>query len=535
MATTSVPRDPPTEARTLRRFLLKKLISFPALLAALLVVALYVPFRDFKVDPDFWWHLKVGQSILATHHWPSSDTYSLTASGTPWIAYEWGGETLLAAVQRVWGLQGLVGLDLALAAAVLLSLYALAALRSRNSKAAFVSCALLLPLMVVSFSLRPQMLGYLFLILALIILERFRQGRSGTLWLLPLLFLVWVNTHGSFVIGIFAFGVYALSGLVKLRWGGLEAKGWTTTQRLQLGLVFLASLIALCATPYGVRLAAYPLDMAVSQPVNVASVQEWQPIPLNTSTGQLFLALVVGFLLAQVILRPTWQLAELTLFFAGVVAAFLHFRFVMLFVPFSAPLLGVIVSNWIPPYDPGKDKYLLNALLMAAAIAGVVRFFPSRARLEDQIVQRWPVKAVQYLRQHPIPRPMFNSYGYGGYLIYSLDDQDKVFIDGRGDIYERSGVFADYMSISRIERSALLLLRAYHVRSCFLERNEPLATLLAASADWQKVYADDLSVLFVRISGSDSESKAGDRGHYHEGSESAYIEGWGQSAGGPCS
>jgi hypothetical protein len=464
----------------------------------MLVGVLFALLRGFTVDPGFWWHLKVGQTLLATHHWPRADTYSFTARGTPWMASEWLGEALLASAQRAWGLRGLLALDLALAAAILLALYALAWLRSRHAKAAFVACLLLLPLAAVSFSLRPQMLGYFFLILTLIILERFRQGRAGTLWLLPPLFLVWVNTHGSFVVGLFAFGVYGISGLVKIRWGGLESILWTSSERLRLGLVFTASLIALAVTPYGTRLAAYPLDMAFSQPINVASLIEWEPMPFNASVGKLFLALLLGFLLAQIVLRPTWQLAELTLFLVGIVAACLHMRFLLVFVPFSAPLFAVILSHGIPAYAPAKDKYALNALLMIAVVVGVVRFFPSQAHLESLVAQHFPVKAVQYLRQHPPPWPMYNTYKYGGYLIYALDGPNRVFIDDRAEIYEPAGVLADYRSIAWVESNALSLLRAYDVQSCLIERDEVLATLLAASSQWQKVYADELSVLFVR-------------------------------------
>jgi hypothetical protein len=503
MTTNTVSVVTHVHSQTSRQPLLKRVVSFPALLGALLVAALFVPLRDFTLDPDVWWHIKVGQSILATHHWPTADTYSFTAPGTPWMAYEWLGETLLAAVHGARGLRGLMALDITLGAATLLALYALASLRSRNSKAAFVTCALLLPLIAVSFSLRPQMLGYLFLILTLIILERFRQGRAGTLWLLPPLFLVWVNTHGSFVVGLFALGVYGVCGLVKIRCGGLESTPWTAAQRLRLSLVFLASLIALAVTPYGTKVAAYPMEMTFSLPIAVANVQEWQSMPFNLPFGKIFLVLLVAFLLAQVILRPTWQLAELTLFLAGVVAACLHARFLLIFVPFCAPVFAVILSRWIPPYEPGKDKYALNALLIIAIVVGLVQFFPSRKQLESQLAERWPVKAVQYLKRHPPPRPMFNNYSYGGYLIYTLDGQNKVFVDGRADVYEGTGVLADYGRIAQVASNALLLLRVYKVQSCLIERDEALAALLAASAQWQKIYADELSVLFVRKNVSD--------------------------------
>jgi len=463
-----------------------------------LVIARFVFLRQFILDPDVWWHIKVGQTILATHHWPKADTYSFTAPGTPWMAYEWLGDTLLGASQRAWGLRGLMALDLGLCAGILLALYALASLRSRNSKAAFVACGLLLLFTGVSFTLRPQMLGYLFLILTLIILERLRQGRAGTLWLLPPLFLVWVNTHGSFVIGLLAFGVYGVSGLVKIRWGGLESFAWTAAQRIRLGLVFAASLIALAVTPYGTRLVLYPFDMAFSQPVNVANIREWQPLPFNDPWGKLFLALLLGFLLAQTALRLTWHLAEFTLFLIGAAMACLHLRFILAFVPFSAPLFAVILGRWIPPYEAGKDKHVLNALLMIAIAVATIRLFPSQKELKSLVAQHWPVRAVQYVKQYSLPRPMYNTYSFGGYLVYALDGENKVFIDGRGDIYERTGVLADYLSIERVAPNAFPLLRLYNVQSCLIKRDEPLATLLSASSEWQKVYSDDLSVLFVR-------------------------------------
>ena len=507
------PRSAPLPESPLRReILVERVISFPAMLGVLLVAALFVPLRDFKVDPDLWWHLKIGQDILATHHWPTVDTYSFTAPGTPWMAYEWVGETLLAAVQRAWGLRGLMGLNLALGTAIVLALYALATLRSGSSKAAFVTCLPLLPLTAFSFTLRPQMLGSLFLVFTLIILERFRQGHTGTLWLLPPLFLVWVNTHGSFVVGLFAFAVYSISGLVEIHWGGLESVRWTAGERLRLGMAFLASLIALTCTPYGTKVAAYPIEMTFSLPFAVANVQEWQSMPFNLPFGKLFLALLVGFLLAQIILRPTWQLAELTLLLTGLVAACLHARFLLIFVPFCAPVLAVIVSRWIPPYDPGKDKYALNALLIAAVVVGMVRFFPSREELAGHVAQNWPEKAVRYIEQHPLPQPMYNNYAYGGYLIYALDGRNKVFVDGRADVYEGTGVLADYGRIAQVASDTLLLLRVYKVQSCLIERDEALATLLAASSQWQKVYADELSELFVRNVVGDSGIQAGERG-----------------------
>jgi hypothetical protein len=481
---------------------LKRIFSFPVMLGALLVAAIFVPLRNFYLDPDVWWHVKVGETILSSHHWPTTDPYSFTAQGTPWMAYEWLGEVVLAAAHRLAGLQGLMALDLLIAGAVLSALYAYVSLRSGNSKAAFVVCTVMLPLAYLSFTLRPQMLGYLFLILTMLALERFRQGRAGTLWFLPLLFLVWVNTHGTFIFGLGALGLYWVSGLIRLDRGNVQSRLWTAGERVRIALVFMLCLIAITITPYGTRLAAYPFDMAFAQPINVANIQEWQPMLFNLLFGKIFLALIILFVLAQVTLRPTWRPEELVLFFIGMGMACLHVRFVLLFVPFCAPMLAAVVAQGMSKYNPAKDQFALNAALLALVAAALVWFFPSQAKLQSALTEHSPVKAVEYLRRNPVHGLMYNTYGYGGYLIWSLDGQNKVFVDGRADIYERVGVLSDYLDISRLAPNTMLLLRAYNVQACLVDRDEGLATLLAASPEWQETYHDKLSRLFVRREGS---------------------------------
>jgi hypothetical protein len=103
-----------------------------------------------------------------------------------------------------------------------------------------------------------------------------------------------------------------------------------------------------------------------------------------------------------------------------------------------------------------------------------------------------------------VPGPMFNAYGFGGYLIWSRGPEHKVFVDGRTEIYELGGVFPDYMHIIRLQPGALSVLRAYGIQSCLVERDEPLATLLAALPDWQKLYSDNVSALFVRRRSAES-------------------------------
>jgi len=480
-------------------WLLKRIFSFPALLGAILVAAVFVLGRGFQVDPDLWWHIKTGQNILAAHRWPTTDPYSFTASGNPWIAYEWLGEVLLGTVFALAGLLGLDALLIILGAAILIALYAYATLCSGNSKAGFATAAVLYPLVTQSLSLRPQMLGYLFVILTLIVLERFRQKKPRALWCLPPLFLIWVNTHGSFIVGLGVIFVYWVAGVKAFRLGEIEEQGWTPVERLRLSFVFLLCLAALAVTPYGTRLAVYPFDMAFSQPINVANIAEWQGMPFHIFIGKFFLILLLGFIVLQIAFSFKWRPAELALFVFGTMMACLHIRFVLLFVPFFTPILAAILSHWLPHYEKEKDKYILNALLMVGVLVAMSYYFPTLEYLQRSVANQFPVRAVEHIRQHPIPGPIFNSYGYGGYLIWALPKQ-KVFIDGRADLYERGGALADYFEAANLKPAAFAVLRGYRIQSCLLDRqnNEALATVLSNHPEWEKVYSDNVSMIFVR-------------------------------------
>lgn len=449
-------------------------------------------------DPDTWWHVATGQQILATHTWPAADTFSFTVHGAPWLPYEWLGDVVMGACVNLAGLQGLTAGVTALAGLLFVLLYYYAFLRSRNAKAAFIACAAVLPLAVFFFTFRPQLVGYIFLVLTLIVLERFRQGLQQSVWLLPVVFLLWVNTHGSFIFGLLALGVYWICGQMNLSAGGLRSERWTARQNRHLALMIVLSALALWVTPYGWRVAINPIQMAFAQPVNINNISEWHSMPFNIWRGKLFLAYVLLFMLAQVLLPLRYRLEEMALFLFAVFAACVHVRFLIVFVIIFAPLLASLLGRWSPAYEPQKDRPLLNAAFLLIIAAALVAFFPTRQELQGTAEEFFPVNAVQYLHGHVIPQPMYNEYGYGGYLIWSFNGQRKVFIDGRADIYESRGVLSDYLKIARLDSAAPSLLKKYNIQSCLIPSDGPLATFLAVSSGWNRIYQDKISAIYVR-------------------------------------
>ena len=162
---------------------------------------------------------------------------------------------------------------------------------------------------------------------------------------------------------------------------------------------------------------------------------------------------------------------------------------------FARRYLQAMLARWIPPYMRHKDKYIANVALMAAVVVAMIHYFPTRAALDKKVAETYPVAALEYLNAHPIPGKMLDYYGFGGYLVFA---GRPVFIDGRGDLYERSGVFGDYVHLNEFEPGSLEILRNYGIDVCLLGTKQSLAAVLAVTPEWRRVYGDDTSVIFVR-------------------------------------
>jgi len=472
----------------------RTLTSFHAMCAALLVAGAYAVMVPFEADGDLWWHIRTGEHLLDTGAWPRVDPFSFTAAGAPWMAAEWLGDVLLALGARAGGLRGLDALTIALTALVMLALYALGTLRSGNAKAGFMAVAIQIGF-VSAFSLRPQLLGILFLVITLIVLERFRQTRSRWIWLLPPLFLVWINTHGSWIIGLGTIGVPLVTGLVDLRFGALSTRRWTVPERNQLLVVLLLCIAMTTVTPYGLGLALYPFTVASTLPISLAYIAEWQTMPFDSGLGKMFLGTLMGFSILQVAFQYSWRIDEwLTLLFATMMAC-LHVRFILLFVPFFTPLLATALARWTSAYREERDNPRLNGAIIAVIAVVLVALFPSEATLQAAVAKKFPVKALAFIEAHPTPGRLFNSYNFGGYLLWS---GRPVFIDGRSELYEATGVLRDYAQMIGAAPNAMKALDTYGIGSCLLEPKDPLAGLLARQPEWQHAYEDDASVLYVK-------------------------------------
>jgi hypothetical protein len=328
----------------------------------------------------------------------------------------------------------------------------------------------------------------------LLVLDRFRLTGKG-LWLLPPLFALWINLHGSWVFGIIVVALTVASGLVEGEWGLVVARRWTAAELKKLLLAFAASLAALFVNPFGYKLVMYPFELLSRQQSVTQFIEEWQPVNFSNPNGKLALILIMALLAAGLFSRRRWRLDEVLLTAFALWAALAHARFLffagLIIVPILAPRLELF-----PPYERELDKPWLNAIIMAGIVGGLVFFFPSRAQLQQRVDEEYPTAALQFMQRQHLNGRTFNDYVWGGYMEWNAPDLQPL-IDGRADIFVYNGVFDDVVRANAI-RDPLGILDKYKIDYALLGPKQALTYLLEHSAGWQPIYTDNVAVVFAR-------------------------------------
>jgi len=132
------------------------------------------------------------------------------------------------------------------------------------------------------------------------------------------------------------------------------------------------------------------------------------------------------------------------------------------------------------------------ALALVALAAKAATVLPTAANLRG-VHPGLPVGAVEYMKAHHPQGQLFNSYNWGGYLIWALPEY-PVFADGRTDLYGDE-LLGEWLQIANAEPGWEGRLAQHQVHLVLLEPGWALSKLLPAIG-WQLLYEDEHSVLF---------------------------------------
>lgn len=497
MKATAPGRNRSKSLRTIQR-----LFSFPVALASVLVVLTMLTVRGRFDDPDLWWHLKMGQIIWTTHSIPSRDLFSYTANQQALVPQEWLAQLNIFCAYQLAGFSGLMLWFALLTSALVVAGYILCRAYSGNAKVAFVGAMAIWFFGTIGFEIRPQMFSYILLVAELLLIHAGRTQNPRWFAGLPLVFLIWINSHASFVLGIAVACAYLVSSFFEFELGALISHRWDPRHRRIFIWSLLLSIAGLFLNPAGFKQIFYPFDTLMNMKLLMAHVEEWAPLNLSEARGIGVMAVLFCILLLVAARRAQIHLDELILVAAGTWMAVGHVRMVVIFGILVAPILSRQLAGVWENYDPKKDRVLPNVIFIGLSLAATVLAFPSKADLEKQVEAHSPVKALDYVRTHRLTGPMLNDYTYGGYLIWAAPDY-PVMIDGRTDVYEWSGFLQQYARWATLQEDPNLLLRKYNVNFCLLSTQSQMVNVLPLLHDWKLVYSDDLARVFVRTPSPD--------------------------------
>lgn len=398
-------------------------------------------------DPDLWWHLANARILMATGHFIRIEPYAWSVAGSPWINPEWLSELPYWFAYKGFKLEGIFLVSWLALAANLLLVFWRARRQSSQGSVVFWSSILAFSMMNVSAGPRTILFGYLLMNIELLIFECSDAGHESLLWFLPPLFCLWVNTHGTWLIGVALFGVYALSKTITVNSRFVEQKASPKAIRIRMLCVLLASAAALFINPYGVRILASPLDMIFHQPLNIEMTREWDPLRISSFYGLLLLAFVLLLVAANLRAPRKWNLFEIFQVLFALYAALSHVRFVCMAAVLMIPLLARDLNRAFPGKTPRRPRTALSvAAGLALAIVGLL-MIPSNEICQENLELAYPERLIALLNPQ---WKLFNEIRVGGRLAF---EGKPDFIDSRNDTFEHHGQLQDYTSASRSGQS----------------------------------------------------------------------------------
>ena len=440
---------------------------------------------------DLAYQLRAGAEILATGRIPTTDTWTFTMAGQPWVDQQWAAQIVLRSIESVGGWVGLAAFRAVLVGAIFGGTCLIAVRRGLDVRTAAILSLLAFVVAAPALALRPQLLGMLcFVGVLLLVVDR--REHPQRLWLAPIVVAIWANIHGSFFLGPLVLGLAWLEDVHDRRPGATQT----------LAVAGVAGLAA-CLTPSGPLVWLYAAGLTSNASVT-ARVTEWQPTSIRDVPGLLFFAsaLAIVTLIARSGRRVPWPtLAWLGVFFLiGVYA-----QRGVAWWPIAA--VTAIAGTLVPAF-PGRTRVetqtmrRLNALVAGVLVLAMFLALPSNrpavpgALVPADAVAPAPAGITASLRDLADPGArVLNPQTWGSWFEYALP-QLEVAVDSRIEMF-KPDVWQTYESIVSGQDGWERRIAEWGVTHVVVDADETAFRDRLVRAGWQMAYEDADGALLI--------------------------------------
>ena len=446
----------------------------------LIVVFLLFCFKSgVGIDPDFGWHLKIGE-LIATQGIPSKDPFSYTMPSFPYVDHSWLSDVLLFHFYTVFGYRGLSVLFASLGT------LSVGLLLWRSPKIGFLklSLAVLAAAALISFmGVRIQVFSWLLFIGLLMVFSK-EALYEKLKWAIPPYMLLWANMHGSFPFGLLLLGLFVLSKSLQEKKAYLEGI-----------VILLVTLVASFANPYGAQLWREVLMTSQDYMLRFL-IMEWFPGFISINFPYMVIS-VLGFIILGINIKSK-SFFDFSVYITWFLLALSSVRYIPYFALAAAVISMKEISNLnLTSVHKKRLDILGKGLLAVVIIIGAFQAFASISSWGKNFSEdKYPVKAIAYLENN-VEGKVFSTYGWGGYLIWKYPG-DRVFIDGRMPSWRWSGApgnesnnaMKDYYSLMRGNMDVTDVIERFEIEAFLLPK-------VSANSSWDNVLISLVQELYI--------------------------------------
>jgi hypothetical protein len=504
-----------------------------AVIALIAAAVFYACTRTF-VDLDLWWHLRLGLDFLSSHHVSPTEPYSFLSGDQKTLIHELLSDCLMALTYQAGGWTALVLLK-TVVVGIILGLMINFINKDLKSDYIFTGIVILLVAIFLGPAtnvVRPHMFTCTFLSL-LFILIRKAKDRPNLLWFTPLLFAVWVNAHGGFIVGLITYFTWVFFATIFYK----DSK----QLKLTAWMAASASLLATCVNPYGIDL---PIMVLRASFMPRPGVVEWAPIELRTSFGLLWALTVMVSVVALSLTKQPRDVPRIIIWLAFAAAPMVSVRHVQFFGLATVYMIGEhLLSLWqmrsvgavssgtagdatvkLKPVDYGFIAISGVIALTISALA-IGNFFSPKYVLDQTI----PQTAVGILKKIGAKGNMIVDFDWGSFVFWHLTPDVKVSFDSRREFaYSEPASLANTVFFSGFGPWNYLLSH-YKIDMVLVHTSSPAYSLMKTLPNWRDCFQDSDSALFFP---TDSPYIAKTEALTGESSD-IYYKDWGHKAANP--
>lgn len=430
----------------------KMKLSSPTRLQNILVfiffASLFVFLTDPISDPDFWWHLASGKWMFEHQNLMADDPFSVaynfpvdhTHPRKAFVLHQyWLAQIIMYVFYLLAGLKGVIVLRAFLLTSMFVFQYLVLRREGVGRLIALLFIAVSVKVVVDEIHYigdKPQIWTSVFSAVVVFLLAGVRNGNKWSYIILPLLMLLWANMHGGFILGDVTIFLYAVGTMV------------AGQAKRPFYLVGLISILISGVNPGGFD--AFFQAISWQSPEALKIISENRSIlehgslmgmvrGLPVFATLVFFSLVVLLMNFQFIRkRPELVLIYLLAFGMGITSI----RFIFFFVFMATLLTSVNLADMGPRFSASLNVWISSRLArVIPALAGIIVIlfvfqYLSKGVAISAIKSEQPYRAecrgaVDFIKSHGLKGNMLNDYNVGGYIIWRLWPDIRVFIDGR--------------------------------------------------------------------------------------------------------